>query len=410
MPTKSVTGVTCAQLAEDAWERVPINMCYTPDPLLTPFNQFANTVPVDAITVDAKGGPVRLPIVVAVNTTSALSPFPAYGAAGSGPGRVPATVTVEVDDAQLRASGRFHLEAAILAPGVTSGPQAAQDLVFEPSEEEDLGKTYTFTVHVAAVQPATATPLAADLVMRVFIGRCGDRMTDPGEECDGNTPNTCSDGKTCNAACRCDSCGNAALDAGEACDRSAATPGAPSYGCPPDKVCGNDCTCGAAVCGNGKTEPGEQCDIGDNRCGLDSELRSCNTACECAVAEQCGNQVLDLGEQCDYRLGPGDCGKRVPAFVGYASSCRTGYCQCECPTPTTTDCATSSGIVEHCVDGTRCDPDRGCLQTDCPAHASFSNASYTCQCDAPYNFPLQDNCRKTSSLHGLLLECSQTPY
>ena len=143
-PTKvDGVGLSCVQLAEDAWEGAGVNICYTPDQLLTPHNQYGNTVPVDSITVDVADGEVRIPIVVAARTSTVF-----YTAIGGG--RLDGTVTMVVDDPEVLAQGRARLEDPRQPPGASGkyGPQAIKDLVFRPVKE-DAGFSYRFEVEAA---------------------------------------------------------------------------------------------------------------------------------------------------------------------------------------------------------------------------------------------------------------------
>jgi hypothetical protein len=75
-------------------------------------------------------------------------------------------------------------------------------------------------------------------------------------------------------------------------------------------VCGKAMAGGGAVgclgepppeCGNGIMEDGEQCENG-TPCG---DGLACNRACLCVEANRCGNNIKEAGEQCD---GDNDCG------------------------------------------------------------------------------------------------------
>ncbi|MBM4372315.1 MAG: hypothetical protein FJ098_11715, partial [Deltaproteobacteria bacterium] len=100
----AVSGMTCVQLAEQAWEKAGFNISYTPDILLTPFNQMQNTTPVRAITVDVKDGEVQIPVVVAVKDGYLSN----YQAAGKD--RIQAELTLTADLSTPIDEGRAFLK------------------------------------------------------------------------------------------------------------------------------------------------------------------------------------------------------------------------------------------------------------------------------------------------------------
>jgi hypothetical protein len=169
------------------------------------------------------------------------------------------------------------------------------------------------------------------------VGSCGDGVIDTGERCDGANLGaaTCaSEGfaggsLACSATCQLDTsgctdapedCGNGVLDAGEACD-GAALNGQTCAGLGHDggtlactAACTFDesgCTDDPDDCGNGVLDAGEQCDgaaLNGQTCaglGHDGGTLGCTAACTfdesgCTDApEDCGNGVLDAGEDCD---------------------------------------------------------------------------------------------------------------
>ncbi len=131
----AVSGVTCVQLVEQAWEIAGINVGYTPDILLTPFNQYQNTVPVKAITVDVKDGEVKIPIVIAAKEGYA-SDYTALGKA-----RIDGTVKLTADIMDPIDGGRAVLKDA---------PMDAQEfkyLSFTPNQD-DVDWSYTFGLEI----------------------------------------------------------------------------------------------------------------------------------------------------------------------------------------------------------------------------------------------------------------------
>jgi len=128
---------------------------------------------------------------------------------------------------------------------------------------------------------------------------CGDGV------CDSSLGETC---KMCKEDC-CPNCGNGILDSGELCDDGNNEDG---------DGCTSDCKIesGQAVCGNGIWESGEECDDGNNEngdgCSSNCELEFvCGDAvCDTVAGEtcrlcpedccpDCGNGILDPGEECD---------------------------------------------------------------------------------------------------------------
>ncbi len=139
---------------------------------------------------------------------------------------------------------------------------------------------------------------------------CGNGAVESGEACDdgGTVP-----GDGCSATCfveqqtdgsDCTIGGNAACASG-LCDRTE-TPNT----CEAANSCGNSVVEGSEVCDDGNTKSGDGCDaecvleLGAGPCTDGAQCASgvCNTlaaAPVCAVPVGCGNGVVDLGEDCD---------------------------------------------------------------------------------------------------------------
>ncbi len=124
---------------------------------------------------------------------------------------------------------------------------------------------------------------------------CGDMALDPGEACDDGNQLS---GDGCSFDCRSNEvCGNGILDPAEACDCGADATTQPARCDAPnadtvDAACRLDCR--ATGCGNGEVEAGEVCDDGN---------QDSNDGCafNCLSDETCGNGVVDnfAGEACD---------------------------------------------------------------------------------------------------------------
>ncbi len=173
---------------------------------------------------------------------------------------------------------------------------------------------------------------------------CGNGVVDAGEDCDdGNLIDTdqctltcrernctpgqlCPDGQACPASGICpDLCGNGTVDAGEQCDDGNPTandtclqncrfrPCTPGQICPDGQVCPLNGICLPLLCGNGVVNVGEACDDGNeidvDQCSNECEAR-CTPGLLCPDGQLCpangicpptlcGNNLVDLGEQCD---------------------------------------------------------------------------------------------------------------
>jgi cysteine-rich repeat protein len=263
---------------------------------------------------------------------------------------------------------------------------------------------------------AIAARPASSSARTVFI--CGDRIQDPGEECESGLP--CPGGAFCTTACRCVQssfssedtwypaassssefsfssfafsseesffsfafsseesssssgplCGNGVLDDEELCDRN--------YPCPEGMVCDVDCQCGlfvtqesssalslsdsspTALCGNGIVESTEQCDDG-NISFMDGCLSSCAVEPGYACAGEpsncfpvCGDGIQISPEECDDgNLTDGD---------GCSSICTIEYAAA--PSSSSIPIITSvcgNGIIEE---GEQCDDGNTASEDGC---------------------------------------------
>lgn len=188
---------------------------------------------------------------------------------------------------------------------------------------------------------------------RGMPARCGDGVTDEGEECDGD--------QACSVECLKVVCNNGRLDEGEECEppaEGACSDRCQVIGCGNGRVdAGEECEppgigacsalCLRTACGNSRVEASESCD--PPRSG------SCDSRCS-AVA--CGNGVIEEGEGCD-----------PPAAGSCDASCRTEGCgdgrtsgSEECDPPATGSCDGACRVIrcgnERVDAGEECDPPR----------------------------------------------------
>jgi len=94
----------------------------------------------------------------------------------------------------------------------------------------------------------------------------------------------------------CVQCGDGQIDslAGEVCDNQA-TPD----GCPAGQFCNGSCQC-QSDCGNGILDAGEECDpvlTASPNFGCPVAGQTCNNLCQCSSI--CGDGTIDPGEQCE---------------------------------------------------------------------------------------------------------------
>ncbi|MBU1221228.1 DUF4215 domain-containing protein [Myxococcota bacterium] len=185
---------------------------------------------------------------------------------------------------------------------------------------------------------------------------CGNGRIDIGEECDdGNFAN----GDGCNISCEVETgCGNGILEVGEQCDDDNLNDG---------DGCSSNCIVeGTITCGNGILEYTEGCDDGNT---VDGD--GCSSTC--MKENGCGDGNLVAPEQCDDGNAISGDGCSYDCLVEFI--CGNGQCNpeqgenCElCPQDCCDDCG--NGILddgEECDDGNNTSGDgcsRGCADED----------------------------------------------
>ncbi len=207
---------------------------------------------------------------------------------------------------------------------------------------------------------------------------CGDGFLDSTEECDGTDLGgaSCTDlGSTggtlaCNSDCTFDksgceteACGNGTIDAGEECDGVLmADDTCMARGFTSGRLtCLPDCTVSTLeclACGNGTVDDGEDCDsadLGGETCvslgmGFTGGTLGCDAACAFDVAscesDNCGNGIVDDGEDCD----GADIGGSSCADVGFVGGTLACDSECRFDSSTCTNCGNGT------IDGTEmCD-------------------------------------------------------
>lgn len=203
------------------------------------------------------------------------------------------------------------------------------------STAADASASDTLTTSATATATATAGDTDTDatsttndtLADTTDGGSCGDGVVDGSEACDGSdlAGSDCAaqgyDGGTlaCNADCTFDlsactmaNCGDGTINGKEVCDGTelgAATCMTEGFD-GGTLACAADCasldTTGCAQCGNGIIDAGEDCDVslGGQSCvgqGYDSGALHCNADCTFDFSDcgDCGNGVIDGTEFCD---------------------------------------------------------------------------------------------------------------
>lgn len=164
------TGLTCVQLAEQSWETAGVNMAWTPDILLSPWNQYVNTVPVDEISVHWTDPEIRIPVMAIHN--EGIDTYTALGG-----NRIPASATLTVSPAALQLEGRAQLVA-----GRAEDPWVAEIVI--DLDDQDAGVTYELGVRVTA--PTVGFDRVITRLLRVHVAPGpGQTVPGTGDACEG---------------------------------------------------------------------------------------------------------------------------------------------------------------------------------------------------------------------------------
>lgn len=197
-----------------------------------------------------------------------------------------------------------------------------------------------------------------------LCGYCGDKIVDDaaGEQCDLGFLLNGAPGQPCSADCKTETCtykcGNGVTEPGEQCDYGALNG--------PNSKCSKECKWNTCLCGNGITEYPEECDDGPltgkpgSKCDKD-----------CKWIEPCGNPWTPK------------CGDGI---VTWPEVCDDGWRNGKEGSNCTTDCTWCSKTPPRCGDG-HVDPGEDCDDGK-DNGSKYSYCSSTCKkCTPPGNPP-----------------------
>lgn len=242
--------------------------------------------------------------------------------------RAPLSARVGRDDSRLLGADGAHRPLLFVSspysPGSSIGhlePLTRPNELMEPFATE--------TVHDLGFTTAMLRDLG-------WPASCGNGALDPGEACDSEIVNGDTPASACRADCTIPRCGDGVRDDGEECDEGIANDDRASGAC--------RTTCRKPRCGDGVVDADEGCDRAKQN--SDSKPNACRTSCE---PPYCGDGVVDALEQCD----DGD----------KNSDSQPGACRADCRTPSCGDGAVDSG--EECDEGRANGKPRTACRADC---------------------------------------------
>ncbi len=183
---------------------------------------------------------------------------------------------------------------------------------------------YFFIASIQGVDTINTENLANGLLTTTALSpTCGNRILETGEQCDQGAGN--SNTGTCSTLCTLTTCGDARIQSpngqgvNEICDRNSRACVSNNYN--GNQNCLNNClgysTCATTEsCGDGVVNGNELCDGGASN----GQPNRCNQQCSGITTSICGNNFVELGEQCD-RTDNSACG---------GGQCSTA-CACQVP-------------------------------------------------------------------------------
>jgi cysteine-rich repeat protein len=221
-------------------------------------------------------------------------------------------------------------------------------------------------------------------------GFCGNGDVEPGEECDDSN---FDDGDGCTSTCRTEvGCGDGRLEVGEQCDDDNLTDGDGCNALCQDEVPGS-------VCGNEIHEQGELCDDGNTENG-----DGCNA--DCKREDGCGDGEVQDPELCDDGNTVSGDGCSDGCRVEFV--CGNDFCESEnyetcylCPTDCCPDCG--NGVLdagEECDDANHANDDgcdQGCGDEDGSAECGNGLWEAGEECEDG-NLTIHDGCSDTCDL------------
>jgi cysteine-rich repeat protein len=298
LPPESYSTLTCDQ-RQGAWGSHGIHYLVTHDTdnaaspgTLTEIDaqQWQFTVPTVApANVGASyGNVVVVPLQTAVVPIGGLPNVPPVAASQSATTPEDAAVQISLDGTDVDTceltfaigtgptNGMLSgISAEACAPGLPNTDSAS--VVYTPNPGFSGGDSFTYTVSDGTVSPAATVSITV-------TPRCGNGMTDAGEQCDVGPGNGAA-GSCCSATCSFVAAGTSCRDAGGVCDVAETCTGS-SSACPADARSSAGCRPAAGPC-----DVAESCDGVHTDCpadGYQPDGTACNDGIACTNTDQCG--------------------------------------------------------------------------------------------------------------------------